>query len=204
MGIPESIVPPSFPELEEWYDNYDAKYLKYSQKSHELGEGTMGIMLSSVGIKALRPTVRKGIIALLTDDLRRAMGFEEASSTFRWVLTRTFRLRAFAMRHFILPRFFRAPRLSSAKPNKLGRYNRFAYNFEPYYVPRTFRFLLEGYLWTGLVPGKKFKSEGYMIESDIGPDYFVGKKVKEVREESESMESVDHGERRGCPFGLNP
>lgn len=202
MSIPESIIPSSYAEVRTWYRQYEAEYMVYTDDNHAAGEGTVNLMLGSIRIKSVRPIVRRFIIACMEEHLRIAMGFEKVSPVYLKLVLGICAVRRFVMKHLTLPRYYRSPPGVTQKPNSLGRLNRTTYNFEPYYVPTKPKHYFLG-LFTGLMPSKtKYLADGFIVEEDIGPDYFKGKGLEEIRQQANSFPSADKGARLGCPFSF--
>jgi len=201
MGIPRSIVPNTPDELRSWYRQYEIDNMVYKKTNQLAGEGTVDIMLASIPSETVRPYARTAIIACLEDHLRIAMGFEKVSPTYLTVIKSIFRVRAFIVKHLMLPRYYPSPK--SIVRNSQGKYNRTSYNFAPFYVPTRPEFYFKG-LFTGLMPSKeKYRADGFITEEDLGPEYFRNKGLKEIREAAKDLPSSDKGPaRRGCPFAF--
>jgi hypothetical protein len=87
-------------------------------------------------------------------------------------------------------------------PNSMGKYNRTVYNFKPFYIPTTPKYYLQG-IFTGLMPSEeKYRASGFIVEEDIGPEYFRGKGLKEIREAAAGFPTSDKGTRMKCPYSF--
>lgn len=82
MGI--SDIPEDMVEFRQWRDTYEARHFRYADTNHEIGTYTLELMCSWYP-EAVRPAVRKAVLALVDDDMIRAFGFPEPSPTLRKV-----------------------------------------------------------------------------------------------------------------------
>ncbi len=183
--------------------------MRYEESNKILAEATVQFMLSYVPIVRLKPIVRRCIIAMLEEETRAAMGFEEIPQHYPKVIRGIFGIRGFVMRNLILPRLTAHTPPVTLKQNVHGKYNRTVYSFEPYYISRNFWSVLEGYLVTGLVPSEKYHCDGYDIAGDLGPEKWKDKGGEEMERDMKEMEKIDveahifDGKDMvevGCPF----
>ena len=109
MGIKE--IPGSYEELERFNIEYERRELASTEESRRVGADGRELFAAWFPRPA-RPLVRRGIYALLADDLRRAFGFPAAPRGLRGTVESALRLRARVLR-FLPPR--RRPRLRTQK-----------------------------------------------------------------------------------------
>jgi hypothetical protein len=104
-------IPDSYDELERFNVEYERRHFASSLDSRRVGAD--GRELFAAWFPRLaRPLVRRGIYALLDDELRRAFGFPDAPAALRTTVEAGLRLRAGAVR-LLPPR--RRPRLRTQK-----------------------------------------------------------------------------------------
>ena len=104
-------IPESYDELERYNVDYERRQFVPSPQSRRVGADGRELFAAWFPRPA-RPLVRRGIYALLDDDLRRAFGFPAAPAALRTAVEAGLRLRARALR-VLPPR--RRPRLRTRK-----------------------------------------------------------------------------------------
>ncbi|KAK7606023.1 hypothetical protein JOL62DRAFT_560556 [Phyllosticta paracitricarpa] len=187
-----------FEELEEWTKRYEETYMVPDVANKKTADETTAILLWDVP-KAMRPFAFKVVSSLMDDRLRKAMMFKKNVHL-------AFRIRAFFIRHFALPRpwFLRFQRISE-KPNKYGKTYLLEWQNEPWYLEPTFFNRWGPKAWFRWAMGRpypavgKYGSEGFDIQR-VGPAKFDGKGLSEI-EKTKSMLMAQG--RSGCPFAFS-
>ncbi|KAG0367452.1 hypothetical protein BGZ54_003865 [Gamsiella multidivaricata] len=141
-------IPRTVQELEEWTEEYERSHMVYANTNVAIAEVTTDLLLS------LAPSFthafgRQVVSALLSDRLRTAFAIPPPPAGLTTVIVGALKLRAFFVRHFMLPR--RYPNVRTA----------LRANEENKYVP----------LWNKYAP---VYPDGYKVE-DLGPAKFLGK-----------------------------
>jgi hypothetical protein len=132
-----------------------------------------------------------------------ALGYAEPQAWIRSLVTTLFKTRAFMIRHLFLPRW----KMIDALPKeKNGRLQREFWAFEPWYVEDTLWEKLKGWFMTSgkVVPGKQYKSGGFLIE-EVGPVEYESISREGVLMEAEQMKAYAEGGGAvglGCPFKI--
>src|SRR5207302_9037170 len=99
MGIRD--IPDRFDEFERYNVEYERVHFQFDEANRAVGEATMG-MFCAWFPRPLRPVVRRSMIALMDEPLRRAMGFTAPSRWFCAAVRAALAARAAALR--VLPR----------------------------------------------------------------------------------------------------
>ncbi|CAF1061896.1 unnamed protein product [Adineta steineri] len=171
MGIKN--IPLTLNDINKWSIDYEVKYMIYSKDNQICGEATLALFLSFYP-DCMQKFARKVLISLIDERLRLSMGFEEVPHWIKQVTTRLLRIRAFLLRHCVLPRFYPTSRgqvTPSCPMTKDGRYQRTGYIFEPWYMKETwFNTMLP---FIRKQPSSKYKSHGFRTE-ELGPEKFSG------------------------------
>ncbi|UJR21696.1 hypothetical protein I4U23_024773 [Adineta vaga] len=184
MGIEQ--IPSTLIELEQWADKYEKEYMVYSKDNQMCGEATLALMISQFP-KCMSSFVRKALISLVDERLRLAMGFETVPNWMVHLTSILFNVRAFLLRHCVLPRMYpndfgQGP--ASCPLNEHGRYQRTMYIFEPWYVKETWWNKL--FSFGGHKPGLEYRSNGFKVE-ELGPEKFAGKGIDIMEKDVEKM-----------------
>jgi len=203
MKIPAETIPRTFEDMVAAQQAYEEEYMVPADTNEYVGRSTVDLLLYWV------PSCARGfawqvILSLLDQRLRDGMKF---GSPQRWappLVNGLIEVRRFALRHLVLPRSQRNPKLSlnDEKDPRTGRYFLRHADNEPWYVQPTWgsRWGLWGWVarlggWP-VVGEKGFGERGYEIES-VGPVRFEKVGVEKVRMEAEEIRKVGGG----CPFG---
>ncbi|KAL1624019.1 hypothetical protein SLS56_008001 [Neofusicoccum ribis] len=192
-------------EIEKWSSEYEEKYMVSDEYNKKTADETTAMLLYDAP-KSLHPLGLKVVSALMSDRLRKAMMYPDPPAGYIGTIDITFKIRAFLLRHFALPRphYLRSQRMSD-EPTKDGRYYQLSYDVDPWYVEASFgnRWALKSWLkWLigKPYPGSAgFKSEGYVIE-EIGPKNLEGKGKEYSTQTKERLMAQGRG---GCPFAVS-
>ena len=141
-------------------------------------------------------------VSLFEERSRLALGYEKPPRWIARLVATVFNIRRFIIRHFFLPRLHELDPL--AKPDSTGRLYRDAWAFEPWYVKATLKSRLQGWFWTSgkVLPGPKYKSNGYLVE-ELGPVEYEQSSKDPVAKEAEEMQAYASKGGLvglGCPF----
>lgn len=202
MGIDD--IPKTSEELVEWCEEYTKKNMVYAESNAIVGDATLKLFLRPYP-SFMQPFIRQVMLVLVPQRVREAFGWGPSRPAVLYTLVpAVLALRAFIIRHFVLPR-------SRSDPGDFGitdpknvivdekgekRYLRTSWFFEPLYCKPTWR----GSLWALLgytTPGPKWRPEGYSLLS-VGPSVHEQKGAEEVRANAEKMRSAAKG--GACPF----
>lgn len=175
MGIKH--IPKTPEELVDWLKVYKSKSVVFDQSNVSLGEATINLFTKPYP-NFLKPFLRKSIIYFLPEDIREAFGWSnEIPSYIFKLIPIVFKLRAFLLLHFTLPRKtsfdfgLRNPKLkTSSIDHQTTFYQRSTWLYEPWYVKKTFW----NQFWSVFgfsVPSSEFQEEGYEIHQ-LGPKEF--------------------------------
>ncbi|KAH9808682.1 hypothetical protein DFH28DRAFT_1226336 [Melampsora americana] len=189
MGIIN--IPETPQALADWLAEYRLKAVVFSDTNASVGEATINLFLRPYPA-ILRPMLRRAMIVLIPEDIREAFRWPASSPAYLYSLIPwIFRLRAFFIRHFCLPRQkafdfgLRDSHLQTTDSTGKRLYQRNTWLHEPWYVEETFSNRLLGLL--GLqVPSSNFLTKGYTIES-LGPQEFSKLGREAVRAEAKSI-----------------
>jgi|EP00979_Chaetoceros_neogracilis_P007328 hypothetical protein len=98
-------IPSSYEETESYMQAYEQKYMRYSENSKEIANGTMQLLLSVAPFKCLHQRFLHPIVhALCPPLLRQAMGFPHVSPWFVKFVESLLHLHSFVVRHVVLPK----------------------------------------------------------------------------------------------------
>lgn len=191
-----------FEEIESWSDAYEKRYMVPHEDNKKTADETTAMLLYDAP-KSLHPAGFRVVSALMDDRLRKAMMYPEPPAGLVTAIDVAFKIRAFLLRHFALPRpYFLRQQKMSDEPNKEGRYHQLQYDVDPWYVEASFsnRWALKS--WFKWMIGKPypgspgFKSEGYVLE-EVGPKNLEGKGLEYFTQTKERLLRQSRG---GCPF----
>ncbi|KAK8166722.1 hypothetical protein IWX90DRAFT_466108 [Phyllosticta citrichinensis] len=193
-----------FEEVEEWAKKYEETDMVPDVANKKTADETTAILLWDVP-KAMYPFAYKVVSALMDDRLRKAMMYEAPSETFQKNVYLAFRIRAFFLRHFALPRpwCLRFQRIAE-EPNKNGKTYLLKWPNEPWYLEPTFFNRWGPKAWFRWAIGRpypsigKYGSEGFDIQR-VGPKTFEGKGLSEIDKTKAKL--LAQG-RSGCPFAF--
>ncbi|KAH7028366.1 hypothetical protein B0J12DRAFT_714139 [Macrophomina phaseolina] len=193
-----------FEEVEEWSTAYEKQCMVPHPDNKKTADETTAMLLYDAP-KSLHPAGFKVVSALMDDRLRKAMMYPEPPAGLITAMDVAFKIRAFLLRHFALPRpsFMRHQKMSD-EPNKDGRYHQLEYDVDPWYVEASFsnRWALRS--WFKWMIGKPypgspgFKAEGYVLE-EVGPKSLEGKGIEYFVQTKERLMNQSRG---GCPFAI--
>ncbi|CAF2420187.1 unnamed protein product [Rotaria sp. Silwood2] len=164
-------IPLTYKEIEKWSDDYELKHMVYSKDNQICGEATLNLMLSSYP-DWMQNFIRQVLISLIDERLRLSMGFEQAPFWIKRLTIIILNIRAFFIRHCMLPRIYpydhgQGP--TTCPMNKYGRYQRTSWSMEPWYVKETWFYQMLPFF--KLRPGPMYKSQGFKVE-ELGPEQF--------------------------------
>ncbi|KAH7390522.1 hypothetical protein BKA66DRAFT_413863 [Pyrenochaeta sp. MPI-SDFR-AT-0127] len=200
MGITD--MPCTLPDLETWNEQFLAENVYYADSNKIVADTTLELYSRDLQ-KPLRPVLNNIASALVDERTRVALGWKAPHWLYHIAVDAFFQIRAFAIKHFYLPRF--APALELPSPNpKDGRLYRKQYNFEPWYMPETAWTKLKRKLgiFSAPIPGPEFKHDGYLPE-ELGPLGYEKMSKLAVLSEAEQMREYGKGGGSvgmGCPF----
>jgi len=158
-------------------------------------------------LRDLPPFMRRfgqdAAVSLFEDYIREALGYEKPPVWTAKLVETVFKARGFMIRHLFLPRFREIDALAKAEGGS-DRLQRKVYAFEPWYVKWTLWNWLSALVSTSgkVLPGKKYKSEGYLVE-ELGPaEYEIISKEKVLSEANQLKIYGSQGGSvgLGCPF----
>lgn len=92
-------IPEDMGEFRRWRDGYEARVFRYADTNNEIGRYTLELMTSWYP-RAVRPAVRKAVLALVDDDMTRAFGFPTPSPLLRKAAYGAIRARSRLIRWF--------------------------------------------------------------------------------------------------------
>ncbi|KAF2993602.1 hypothetical protein E8E13_001412 [Curvularia kusanoi] len=195
-----------FEDIREWAANYEKQHMVPDKYNHQLAEETTRILLADVP-DALKPYAQKVVIALMDDQLRRAMVYEDPPAIYLTVVNAVFGLRRFVLKNLMPPRPYalRVQFLTEDPDPKTGRYFMKVYESEPWYVKPTFLARNSPFAWLRWAVGKPYpngkdyKPQGYKI-FEIGPEKLEGHGIKECEAIRDQLLSSDRGR---CPFAFS-
>lgn len=201
MGIRS--IPATSEELVEWTGRFVKEKMTFDPVCDQVGTASVELFLRPYP-RLLRPVLARLISAILPHPVREAFGWERPHPVYYALIPAILNLRAFILKHLLLPR---------TKPGDHGlsdpanvettegggkRYFRSGWFFEPFYVKSTFLnktvFTLLGQKTPG---GEGMREDGYTQET-LGPEEMRHKGVEKTRMEAERMRGRAQGGK--CPF----
>lgn len=197
MGIKD--IPPTLPELLVWVEEYEKTNVYFTENNRKCAEATIGLFLRDLP-PFMRGFFQHAAVSLFPEKFQVALGYPKPP---RWIATfaaGVFHIRRFMLRHLFLPRLHELDPLP--KPDASGRLFRNLWAFEPWYVKTTLKSRLEGLFWTSgkALPGKKYKSDGFLVE-ELGPVEYEKASREPVTIEAQEMLAYAADEKMaGCPF----
>lgn len=192
-------------EIKEWAQRYEQAYMLPNEHSRKVADHITEILLWHVP-PSLKKTAETAFTVLMDDRLRRAMKYPPPSNAYKVAVHGIITARKLLLRHLSLPRptFLQVHDTAVEADPKTGRYHLKSWQAQPWYVPKTARWGLQGWLTrllpNGVLPGDdgdRYVSDGYRIE-DVGPRAFVGKGLETIKAEKERLRGT---RTAGCPFG---
>lgn len=200
MGIKD--IPETIEKLKEWTEEYEKKAMTYSDNNRKCADASLEYFLKHTS-PAMRGFMKNAMMALLEERTRNALGYPAPSPMMEAFVFRFFRLRAFVIRNFFLPRLHKLDPLAKADKNT-GRLHPAHRSLEPWYVKDTVWNKLSALWSVGLqyTPRPEYKSQGYLPE-ELGPAKFEKISRDPVLKEAEALRSyaADGGAAgMGCPF----
>lgn len=114
-------VPKTFDEVRDWADEYEKRSMLPNETNHELAEITTGLLLYYTP-NIFKGFAKKVLIALMDDNLRKAMIYPPQPRSIHNFINYSFAIRGFLLRNFFLPRM-KPVQFTQREKNKFGRYN---------------------------------------------------------------------------------
>jgi len=114
-------IPETFEEMKAWADEYEKRAMLPCDQAHELAETAMGLLLFYIP-RFIKPFVKRLLIAIMDDRLRKAMMYPEQPLWVYKFLEYFVAVRRFLLRNFFLPRY-KGTSYTTEEKNQFGRYN---------------------------------------------------------------------------------
>lgn len=209
MGIPADTIPKTFEGMTAWYKKYEEEFMVPDDTNHYVAVQTQTLLLYWVPTELGRWFGSQAVLALLDDRLRIAMKFPLPTWWVPLVVSATFTVRRWFIKHLRLPRIDkdRFLRVNKDRDSKTGRYHLKVYDNEPWYAEQTFANrwgpwgILARLAGKPVAGDKGFREDGYEIET-VGPVMFENTGVEKVRQAAEDMRKAHAGGGGTCPFAI--
>lgn len=122
-----------FGDIKEWASDYEQKHMVPDRFNHQLAEETTRILLANAPA-ALKPYGQHLITAMMDDQLRRAMMYDDPPSIYHTIVKVVFGVRKFISRNLLPPRPYalRVGLVTDEADPKTGRYFMTEYETEPW------------------------------------------------------------------------
>lgn len=195
-----------FEDIKEWAEKYEKKNMVPDKFNYQLAEETTRILLANAP-EALKPYGKHLVTALMDDQLRHAMMYNDPPAIYLKLVNAIFGLRKFISRNLLPPRpyAFRVVLVTDQPDLKTGRYFMTEYETEPWYVKPTFTARYSPFAWLRWVAGKpypngkNYKPQGYNI-FEVGPEKLEGKGIEECKA---TRDRLMEGDRGRCPYAVS-
>ncbi|KAJ8081806.1 hypothetical protein PM082_007652 [Marasmius tenuissimus] len=197
MGIQD--IPESPDDFKDWVKEYEARVRYPAQTNHDVAVATIEELIRLLpGGFASKNLARKLSVAVLEDDVRKAMMLEEQPKYLKVSLDIFLKFTAWRIRYFHLPAFKKSSVANPDFPDNPPLMHPEYFQFRPWYKPESKWFL--GRWWDELqvlfgrhedVPSKRYKSEGYRLDT-MGPARYEHAGQGDVFHMAEGLQ--------GCPI----
>lgn len=200
MGMAD--IPTTLAELKAWTAEYERDNMYYSTNNHACAEATVNLFIRDMPSFAQR-FAKQAALSCMEPRVLVALGYDEPPAYIRSFVRGFFKTRAWVIRHLVLPRW---KAIDALPKEKGGRLYRNLWAFEPWYVQATLWEKAKGWFWTGgkAVPGREFKSDGYLVE-ELGPVEYEKVSKEGVLKEAKQMQryaEAGGAAGMGCPFKI--
>ncbi|KAK1221550.1 hypothetical protein PQX77_015669 [Marasmius sp. AFHP31] len=187
MGIQD--IPESPDDFKDWVKDYEIRARYPAQTNHDVAVATIEELIRLLpGGFASKNLARKLSVAVLEDDVRKAMMLEEQPKYLKVSLDIFLRFTAWRIRYFHLPAFKKSSVANPDFPDNPPLMHPEYFQFKPWYKPESKWFF--GRWWDELlvlfgrhedVPSKRYKSGGYRLDT-MGPARYEHEHATEVFE----------------------